>query len=49
MNTYRDDNDRFQAFLVKKPEPAFDHAKDMEKRMQEWDKTWKDLGGKSSQ
>jgi hypothetical protein len=47
-NTYRNDNDRFQSFLVKEPDPNFDHAKDMTKKMQEWDKKWKGLSAKSS-
>ena len=45
---YSSDNDRFQAFLIKKPDPPFEHAKEMGKRMQEWDKTWKKLGGQKS-
>lgn len=47
-NTYRSDNDSFQTFLVKEPDPNFDHAKDMTKKMQEWDKKWKELGDQSS-
>jgi len=47
-NTYRTENDRFQSFLVKEPDPNFDHAKDMTKKMQDWDKKWKGLGDKNS-
>jgi len=47
-NTYRDDNDRFKSFLVKGPDPKFDHANDMTKKMQEWDKEWKESSDKSS-
>jgi len=47
-NTYRDDNDRFKSFPVKGPDPKFDHAKDMRKKMQEWDKEWKESSDKSS-
>jgi len=47
-NTYRNDNDRFQSFLVTGPDPNYDHAKDMTKKMQDWDKKWKALGDKSS-
>lgn len=47
-NSYRKDHDRLQSFLVKEPDPNFDHAKETAKRMQEWDKKWKELGDKSS-
>lgn len=45
---HRNESDRFQSFLVNKPDPNFDHAKDMTKKMQEWDKKWKELSDKSS-
>ena len=48
MSRFSNDNDRFQAFLIKKPDPPFEHAKEMGKKMREWDKTWEKLGGQNS-
>ena len=48
LTAFKDDKDRLQAFLVEKPEPAYDHAGKMKEQMKSWDKTWEDLDRKSS-
>ena len=48
MSRFSGDNDRFQAFVIRKHDPPFEHVKEMKKKMENQDKTWAKLGGESS-